>query len=171
MADAQSLAIVIVSYNVRDELDHCLHSIVGHTDPFPATVTVVDNGSNDGTVGMLRVRWPDVQVIEAGDNLGFARANNLGIRGSSSEFVLLINPDTIVPPGAIPTLLRALAARSDAAAAGPRIVDAQGFPELSFGWSISPLGELRQRRRADTERERAALREGKRRRRERRRGR
>lgn len=145
MADPQSLAVVIVSYNVRDELHDCLQSIVGHTDPFSATVTVVDNESSDGTVGMLRLRWPDVQVIEAGDNLGFARANNLGIRGSSSEFVLLINPDTIVPPGAIPTLLRALAARSDAAAAGPRIVDAEGFPELSFGWSISPMGELRQK--------------------------
>lgn len=143
--DSQSLAIVIVSFNVRDELDDCLRSIVGHTGPFPATVTVVDNQSSDGTVEMLREKWPGVQVIEAGGNLGFARANNLGIRASSSDLVLLINPDTIVPPGAIPTLIRALTARPDAAAAGPRIVDAHGFPELSFGWSMSPFGELRQR--------------------------
>jgi hypothetical protein len=86
-----------------------------------------------------------VRVIEAGGNLGFARANNLGIKGTQSEFVLLLNPDTLVPPGAIATLVRALAVRPEAAVAGPRLIDANGFPELSFGWSIGPLGELRQK--------------------------
>jgi GT2 family glycosyltransferase len=140
-----SLAVVIVSFNVRDELDACLASIVGHTAPFETTITVVDNGSSDGTPQMVRDRWPGVRLIEPGGNVGFARANNLGIRATNSEFVLLLNPDTIVPPGAIAALVRGLAAHPDAAAAGPRLIDAHGFPELSFGWTMSPAGELRQK--------------------------
>ncbi|HXG89302.1 MAG TPA: glycosyltransferase family 2 protein [Vicinamibacterales bacterium] len=143
--DDSSLAIVIVSYNVRDEIDACLRSLVGHTAPFDTMITVVDNASTDDTVAMVRRNWPQVEVIEAGANLGFARANNLGIRATRSEFVLLLNPDTIVPPGALPSLIRGLAAHPEAAAAGPRLVDAAGFPELSFGWTLGPWGELRQK--------------------------
>jgi GT2 family glycosyltransferase len=141
----RSIAIVIVSYNVRDELDTCLASFVGHTAPFPIVVAVVDNGSSDGTREMLQQKWPSVRLIESGENLGFARANNLGIRATASEFVLLLNPDTIVPPGSIQSLVRALAAEPDAAAAGPRLKDEKGFPELSFGWTIGPFGELGQK--------------------------
>ena len=139
------LTIVIVSYNVRQELDACLQSLVGHTAPYPTEVVVVDNASTDGTPEMVRSAWPTVKVIEAGGNLGFARANNIGIRATSSEFVLLLNPDTVVPPGAIAALVRGLAVHPDGAAAGPRLVDGEGFPELSFGWTIGPLGELRQK--------------------------
>lgn len=142
---AQSLAIVIVTYNVRAEVMACLESVVGHTAPYRTEIVVVDNASADDTVQAIRARWPDVRVLEAGGNLGFARANNLGIRATRSEFVLLLNPDTVVPPGAIPTLVRGLAVHPEAAAAGPRLIDASGFPELSFGWTISPLGELRQK--------------------------
>ncbi|MGH9308280.1 MAG: glycosyltransferase family 2 protein, partial [Vicinamibacterales bacterium] len=145
MPDDSSLAIVIVSYNVRAELEACLRSLAGNTEPFETVITVVDNGSADGTLDMMGRDWPTVPVIEAGANLGFARANNLGIRATRSEFVLLLNPDTIVPPGAVATLLRGLAAHPDAAAAGPRLVDERGFPELSFGWTIGPLGELAQK--------------------------
>jgi GT2 family glycosyltransferase len=145
VADDPALAIIIVSYNVRAELDACLRSVVGHTHPFESVVTVVDNHSGDGTVEMLRSKWPQVQVIEAGGNIGFARANNVGIRSTRSEYVLLLNPDTIAPPGAIAALVRSLAGHPEAAAAGPRLIDGDGYPELSFGWSISPLGELKQK--------------------------
>jgi N-acetylglucosaminyl-diphospho-decaprenol L-rhamnosyltransferase len=141
----QSLAVIIVSYNVRQELQVCLESFVGHTAPFPTTVTVVDNASLDDTARLVREQWPSVQLVAAGGNLGFARANNLGIRSTQSEYVLLLNPDTIVPPGSIQTLVRALAADPSAAAAGPRLKDEAGYPELSFGWTMSPLGELRQK--------------------------
>ncbi len=140
-----SLAVIIVSHNVRDDLAACLATVVGHTSPYRTEVVVVDNQSTDGTPAMVRDRWPDVRVIETGGNLGFARANNAGIRATSSEFVVLLNPDTLVPPGAIPTLVRALATTPEAAIAGPRIVDERGFPELSFGPMMSPWGELRQK--------------------------
>jgi GT2 family glycosyltransferase len=139
------LTIVIVSYNVRQELDACLRSLVGHTAPYPTEIVVVDNASRDGTPEMVRATWPSVRVIDAGGNLGFARANNIGIRATSGDFVLLLNPDTVVSPGAITALVRGLAMHPDAAAAGPRLLDADGLPELSFGWAIGPLGELRQK--------------------------
>jgi GT2 family glycosyltransferase len=144
-AAPQSLAVIIVSYNVRDELIACLESLVGHTDPYPTEIVVVDNASTDGTLDAVRERWPTVRAIDAGGNLGFARANNIGIRQTQSEFVLLLNPDTLLPPGALPTLVRGLAVHPEAAAAGPRLIDENGFPELSFGWVIGPFGELRQK--------------------------
>jgi N-acetylglucosaminyl-diphospho-decaprenol L-rhamnosyltransferase len=145
VSDRPSLAIVIVSYNVRDELDACLASIAGRTNPFPATITVVDNGSSDGTTVMLQERWPAVMIIDAGGNVGFSRANNLGIRATRSDYVLLLNPDTVVMPGAIQTLMGVLVSDESAAAAGPRLIDEANRAELSFGWSIGPFGELRQR--------------------------
>ncbi len=146
MADNRpTLAIIIVTYNSREEIADCLASLVGHTEPFPTTITVVDNGSLDGTADVVRQRWPGVRVIDAGGNLGFSRANNLGIRATQSDYVLLINPDTVAPPGGIQTLVRGLAAHMDAAVAGPRLLDERDFPELSWGPSISPWGEFKQK--------------------------
>src|SRR5204863_6779344 len=76
----------------------------------------------------------------------FAVANNAGIRASTGEYLLLLNSDTIVPSGAIDRLLGALDRHPEAAAAGPRLVDSQGRPELSFGRMISPMTEWRRQR-------------------------
>jgi hypothetical protein len=140
-----SLAIVIVTYNSREEIGNCLASVVGHTAPYATTVTVVDNASTDGTAALVRARWPAVRVIDAGGNVGFARATNLGIAATPGELVLLLNPDTVAPPGAIQTLARALASDPDAAIAGARLLDERHFPELSFGPPIGPWGELKQK--------------------------
>ena len=144
-ADPSTLAIIVVTYNSRAEIGDCLESVVGRTDPYRASVVVVDNQSTDGTPAHVRDRWPSVQVIDAGGNRGFARANNLGIAATTSDYVLLLNPDTVVPPGAIQRLVEALERDPDAAVAGPRLVDATGAAELSFGPPISPWGELRQK--------------------------
>ena len=139
------LSIVIVSYNSRRDLDGCLGSL---TERPPATdheIVVVDNASTDGTVPWLRERWPGVRTIEAGGNLGFAKANNIGIRQTFGALVLLLNPDTRVPAGAIDRLVAALEQSPTAAIAGPRIVDGNGRAELSSGRMISPWAELRQK--------------------------
>jgi GT2 family glycosyltransferase len=143
--DRASVAIVIVSYNVRDELERCLSSLSSQRDATSTTITVVDNGSTDGTIEMLGSHWPRVALIETGANVGFARATNTGIRTTAAEFVLLLNPDTVVKPGALDALVHALRSRADAAAVGPRLLDGDGRPELSFGWPVSPIGELRQK--------------------------
>lgn len=141
-----SLAVVIVSYDVRADLARCLDSLAQADLPAATTIAVVDNRSSDGTLAWLRAERPAVQAIDAGGNVGFARANNVGLRATTSELVLLLNPDTVVPREAIRGLIGVLLADAGAAAVGPRLVDGDGRPELSFGPMISPWGEFRQRR-------------------------
>jgi hypothetical protein len=138
------LSIIIVSYNSRADLEGCLQSLIGAPPRLDHEIVVVDNASSDGTPGYIRERWPGVRLIDAGGNLGFARANNVGIAQTFGELVLLLNPDTIVRPGALDRLSAVLGADPQAAVAGPRIVDQTGRAELSFGRMISPLAELRQ---------------------------
>ena len=142
---APRVAIVIVTYNSAHDIDRALRSLA---DPPPATpheILVVDNASADDTVTRVRASWPGARLIASPSNLGFAAANNRGIRESSSELVLLLNPDTSVPRGAIDRLVAHLDARPDVAIVGPRIVDGEGRAELSFGSMIAPLTELRQK--------------------------
>jgi GT2 family glycosyltransferase len=142
MAD---LAIVIVSYNTKDDLENCLKSL---HDPPPLVsheIVVVDNASTDGSADAVRSRWPDVHVIPLKSNAGFARANNEGIRYTRSELILLLNSDTVVPAGAIDRLVQALRELPGASIVGPRLVDRMGNPELSFGRMIGPFAELRQK--------------------------
>ncbi len=144
-AAGSGLSIVIVSFNTAADLDRCLASLHAAPPATPHTIVVVDNGSSDESAAAAR-RWPDVRVIEVGSNVGFARANNVGIRESGGENILLLNSDTIVPSGAIDALMAELDANPDVAVVGPRLVDGGGRAELSFGRMISPLNELRQKR-------------------------
>jgi len=139
------LSIIIVSFNARADLERCLASLHDAPPHMPHEILVVDNASTDGSAGAAR-RWPDVRVIENRANVGFSAANNAGIRASRGDLLLLLNSDTVAPAGAIDTLVAELAAESDAAVAGPRLVDDQGRPELSFGRTISPINEWRQKR-------------------------
>ena len=140
-----ALSIVIVSYNARRDLEACLDSLAAHPPATPHEIVVVDNASTDGSAAAVEARAPGVRLIRQPSNGGFAAANNVGIRQTSGECILLLNSDTVVPNGAIDALIGRLRARPDAAAAGPRLVDAAGKPELSFGPMISPLAELRQK--------------------------
>jgi GT2 family glycosyltransferase len=139
------LDVVIVGYNSRTDLDRCLAAIAASAPRTPHQVVLVDNASSHGTEGWLRERCPHVRVVEAGGNLGFGRASNVGIRQTTSELVLLLNPDTVPGPGQIDRLVDALDARPNAAAAGPRLVDADGRAELSHGAMMGPFAELRQK--------------------------
>jgi GT2 family glycosyltransferase len=139
------LAIIIVSYNSRSDLENALGSL---TVPPPAVaheIVVVDNASTDSTAAHVRERWPRVRLIASENNLGFAQANNVGIRNSASELVLLVNPDTLVTGAAVDRLVSIMDSRPDVAIVGPRIVDGRGRAELSFGAMISPWAELRQK--------------------------
>jgi N-acetylglucosaminyl-diphospho-decaprenol L-rhamnosyltransferase len=141
-----SLSIVIASFNARADLQACLLSLEKGPPPMDHEIIVVDNGSADGSAEAAE-RIPGVRVIRMGRNAGFAAANNAGIREGRGDLVLLLNSDTLVPPGALDRLVERLLATGGAAIAGPRLVDAAGRPELSFGRMISPLNELRQKRR------------------------
>ena len=139
------LTIVIVSHNARDDLARTLASLHASPPSIPNEIVLVDNASRDGSAEMVRERWPGVRVIEAGGNLGFSRGNNLGIRATRSELILLLNSDTIVPAGALDQLAADLRSHAEAAAVGPRLVGTDDRLEISFGRMIGPFTELYQK--------------------------
>ncbi len=139
------LSIVIVSYNARADLERCLQSLRAAPPRASHEIIVVDNASTDGSAEAAE-GFAGVRVIRSPGNAGFAAANNIGIRASAGAALLLLNSDTIVPPGALDALLTTLLAHPDVAVVGPRLVDGQGRAELSFGPMISPVNEWTQRR-------------------------
>ncbi len=139
------LAIVIVAFNAREDLGRALASLHAAAPATSHEIVVVDNASTDGAAVMVRERFPTVQVIDAGGNIGFARANNIGIRATATEFVLLLNPDTIVPAGAIDAMVAEIARQPAVVAMGPRLIDGDGHAELSFGAMYSPWSEARRK--------------------------
>ena len=120
------LSVVIVNYNVKNYVEQCLLSLHKALEGIEAEVLLVDNHSVDGSVEYLREHFDWVRIVASGHNLGFARANNLAIRMSHGEYVLLLNPDTIV---AEPTLREALAwmdGHADTGSLGVRMLNACG---------------------------------------------
>jgi N-acetylglucosaminyl-diphospho-decaprenol L-rhamnosyltransferase len=136
--------VIIVSYNTRAELAACLASLHDARPACVSRIVVVDNASNDGTPEAVRTQWPHVHLIALDRNVGFGAANNVGLRECRTAYALLLNSDTIAPPGAI-DLLRERMLSKEAVAAGPRLVDAAGRAEVSFGPMLSPASELVQR--------------------------
>ena len=133
------LAIVIVSYNVRDLLRRCLQSIVDSVVDCPLEVYVVDNSSCDGSAELVRSEFPFVRLLES-SNRGYGAANNLVLReiispsrpaDTSCEFVLLLNPDTWLPPGSLQQMLDFLRSHPEAGAVGPRLVRPDGQLDLA----------------------------------------
>jgi GT2 family glycosyltransferase len=141
---AQDLEVVIVSYNTRADTLACLASLFAAAPTGLTRTWVVDNSSSDGSVEAIRAAWPAVEVIALDTNAGFGAANNVAMRRAAAPLILLLNSDTTVPPGSIDTLVSRLEA-TGAVAAGPRLVDGRGRPEVSFGPMLSPLAELTQR--------------------------
>ena len=90
------LTVIIVSYNVKHYIEQCLDSLYRALHGIEAEIYVVDNHSKDNSVEYLQQRFADVKFIACNHNLGFARANNLAISRTESEYILLLNPDTIV---------------------------------------------------------------------------
>jgi hypothetical protein len=138
--------VVIVNFETRHDLLACLGSMLDTRPAALAEVFVVDNASTDGSADAVRAARPSVHVIALDRNAGFAAANNIAIRRATAPLVLLLNPDTLVSPGALDRLASRLEA-TGATAAGPRLVDAQGRPEVSCGRMLSPFAEIAHRRR------------------------
>ena len=120
------LSVVIVSYNVRDYLRQCLDSVQNALEGIEGEVFVVDNDSVDDSVAMLRRDYPWVHLIENHENLGFSRANNVAIRQSKAEYILLLNPDTLVEPATFRSVLSFMDAHPEAGGAGVMMHNADG---------------------------------------------
>ncbi len=128
VAGTADLSVVIVSWNTRELLAQCLASIVASDSPradgLSLEVVVVDNASADGSAQMVRQRFPAVRLLANTENVGFARANNQAIPCCSGRHVLLLNPDTVVAPGALTALVTFLDEHPRAGAAGARLINA-----------------------------------------------
>jgi GT2 family glycosyltransferase len=120
-----AVSAVIVNWNTRELLDQCLRSLRAHGGR-AIEVVVVDNGSTDGSVGLLQEQWPDVRVIANPENRGYQAANNQGMHAASGDVLLLINSDAKLQPGCLDTLLDRLARDTRAAIVGPRLVYGDG---------------------------------------------
>ena len=157
------VGIVIVNWNTRDLLRHCLKSLEAGDPPVKKRVIVVDNASSDGSAAMVRTEFPAVEVIENPINGGFSQANNIGLRAlgfteragqnlETPRYALLLNPDTVIPPDALRRMIDRLDADPTLGAGGPRLVMLDGnldlacrrsfpTPEVMF-WRVTGLSKL-----------------------------
>ncbi|MBN1936406.1 MAG: glycosyltransferase family 2 protein [Anaerolineae bacterium] len=140
-----ALAILLLSWNTADLLADCLRSIPAGAGNLTCRVIVVDNASTDGSAAMVEREFPDVQLIRSPENLGFAGGNNLGLRTAHGDYVLLLNSDTLVKPGALQTLIHCMDEHPQAGACGPRLLRSNGTPQpYAFG-SDPTIGYLMRR--------------------------
>jgi N-acetylglucosaminyl-diphospho-decaprenol L-rhamnosyltransferase len=124
------LAIVILNYNTRNLLRNCLRSLQLQPPGLRTSVCVVDNASSDGSAAMVRQEFPAVHLIVNQANIGYSAGNNVGLRrfgfgrtpaARTPRYALLLNPDTLVPPGALAAMVRFMDERPQVGVAGPRV--------------------------------------------------
>lgn len=125
------VSIIILSYNTRELLRRCLRDAFAHTDSLSSEIIVVDNASKDGSADAVRAECPLAQCIETGRNLGYAGGNNVGIRASRGEFVLLLNSDAFLSDGALRAMVEHLRHHPKAGVVGPRLCHEDGSLHLS----------------------------------------
>ena len=141
------LSIVIICWNDLRVIRDCLRSIYEGTHATNFEVVVSDNGSVDGSVEFIRMHYPEVRIVENQQNLGFARGNNAGIRASRGEYILILNPDTVIHDGALDKLVEFAERHSEVGAFGCRVLNTDGtyqvsarlFPTVWRYW-VSALG-------------------------------
>ena len=129
------LSVIIVNYNVEYFLEQCLYSVRRAVKAIDAEVFVVDNNSVDGSNRMVKDKFPEVKLIANKDNKGFSKANNQGIRVSKGEYILLLNPDTVVEDDTFLKIVQFMDKHPDAGALGVKMVDGSGnfLPESKRG--------------------------------------
>jgi hypothetical protein len=134
---ALDLSVVIVNYNVRNLLCTCLKSIAGAAGELEYEVWVVDNASQDNSVEMVQAEFPWVRLIASESNAGYARANNMALRQHITQpddlprYVLLLNPDTYLPPASLVKMVEFMDAHPEAGASGPRLLRPNGTLDLA----------------------------------------
>ena len=120
------LSVIIINYNARDLLNQCLISVQNANADIENEIIVVDNNSNDGSQELLTNSFKQIQFHFLKENMGFAKACNLGYRNSTGEFVLFLNPDTIISTDCLKQCISFLENTIDAGALGVRMIDGKG---------------------------------------------
>jgi len=148
----QKLSVIIVNYNVKFFLEQCLLSVRNSSINDNIEILVVDNNSVDGSVAMIKEKFPEVILIENKENLGFSKANNMAINRANAEYILLLNPDTIVQYDSFEKCVRFMDENPQAGGLGVKMLDGKGrfLPESKRGlptpmvalWKIVGLSSL-----------------------------
>ncbi|BDQ04200.1 glycosyltransferase [Ignavibacterium sp.] len=125
------LSIIIVNYNVKEFLKNLLHSIKKASQNLSTEIIVVDNASDDGSIEMLREKFPEVKLIANDKNLGFGKANNIGLQLAKGKYILLINPDTLVAEDTFTKLIEFFETHPDAGMVGCKILNPDGSLQLA----------------------------------------
>ncbi|MEO5996222.1 MAG: glycosyltransferase family 2 protein [Chitinophagaceae bacterium] len=146
------LSIIIVNYNVKYFLEHCLYSLQKAARSLKAEIIVVDNASSDGSMEYLLNKFPEVNFIDNPVNTGFAKANNQALKQARGKFILFLNPDTIVPEDCLEQSIRLMESNLQIGACGVKMIDGRGhflpeskrsFPTLeSSFYKLSGLSSL-----------------------------
>jgi N-acetylglucosaminyl-diphospho-decaprenol L-rhamnosyltransferase len=136
------VAVIIISYNTEHLLGECLQTLHDECGALKQQVIVVDNNSRDGSVSMIRSRFRDVELIESRENLGFARAVNLAATRANAEFLLLLNPDTVVLDYAVERLVQFARATPGHGIYGGRTVKRDGTLERSSCWALPTVWSM-----------------------------
>ena len=130
------LSIVIVNYRVPYFLEQCLLSVRKSAQGIDTEVWVVDNNSGDGSVEYLQSRFPEVHFVANEENVGFSRANNQAIRLSKGQYVLLLNPDTLIGESTLRTVVDFMDSKPNAGGLGVKMLNGHGrfLPESKRGF-------------------------------------
>ncbi len=130
------LSVIIVNYNVKYFLEHCVRSVLAACATIDAEIWVVDNNSKDGSVAMLQQQYPKIKCIANTENVGFAKANNLALKQARGTYVLYLNPDTIIAEDCLEECIGYMDKNKKVGALGPRLIDGKGefLPESKRGF-------------------------------------
>jgi GT2 family glycosyltransferase len=120
------LSVVILNYNVKFFLELCLKSVEQAITTIDAEIIVVDNNSSDGSCDMVKQKFPAVTLISNQDNVGFAKANNQGVKVAKGEYICILNPDTVVAQDTFVKLLEFAKSKPDLGAIGCKLIDGSG---------------------------------------------
>ena len=120
------LSLCMVTYQARDVLEECLESIYGQEQEVSFELVLVDNGSTDGTVELVRDNYPQVRYIRNEGNAGFQKATNQGLRAAEGRYLMWLNNDTVVKPGAFATLVTFADAHPESGIVGPKVLNRDG---------------------------------------------
>lgn len=120
------LSVVIVNYNVQHFLELCLRSVDKAAENIASEIIVVDNASSDNSCAMVKQHFPQVKLLENKDNLGFSKANNIGVSQAKGTYVLILNPDTVVGETTFDEILSFAEDKKDLGALGVQLVDGTG---------------------------------------------
>jgi O-antigen biosynthesis protein len=130
------LSVIIVNYNVKYFLEHCLISVLAACKNIEAQIIVVDNASTDGSIALVQQKYPTVISIANTNNVGFAKANNQGVAIATGQYILFLNPDTIVPEDAFEKCMATMNADATIGGLGVTLIDGKGqyLPESKRGF-------------------------------------